>query len=132
MNEKKIGKNYLHTHPMKENEVNLDDGHVIVDRKELEEVQQFFIDNQELVDYIGKGKIEGIPTSNVKTTIEDVKYFEDKRNVCLERFNEAVKLGEIERIERCYRALVKIQKQLRLMEDALIINRVIGNIKLKE
>lgn len=52
-----IGKNYLHTHPMYEKAKGIDREHCIVDRKEIEEVQQFFNDNQNLIQWIGKGNI---------------------------------------------------------------------------
>ena len=54
---KVIGKNYLHTHPMEENAKGIDNEHCIVDKKELREVQKFFEDNPELIQWIGEGKI---------------------------------------------------------------------------
>lgn len=55
---KLIGKNYLHTHPIEENAKGIDNEHCIVDKKELQEVQKFFLDNQELIQWIGHGPIK--------------------------------------------------------------------------
>jgi len=52
-----IGFNYLHTHRHLEDLHELDEEHCIVDRKDLREIQKFFHDNPELVEWIGKGKI---------------------------------------------------------------------------
>ena len=54
---KVIGHNYLHEHPMDEKAKGIDNEHCIVDKKDLKEVQQFFNDNPELIQWIGKGKI---------------------------------------------------------------------------
>lgn len=54
---KVIGKNYLHTHPREENAKGIDNEHCIVDKKELQEVQKFFEDNPQLIQWIGKGSI---------------------------------------------------------------------------
>lgn len=54
---KVIGKNYLHTHPMEESAKGIDNEHCIVDKKELQEVQKFFEDNPELIQWIGNGSI---------------------------------------------------------------------------
>lgn len=54
---KVIGKNYLHTHSMEENVKGIDNEHCIVDKKELKEVQKFFEDNPELIQWIGNGSI---------------------------------------------------------------------------
>lgn len=54
---KVIGKNYLHTHQMEENAKGIDNEHCIVDKKDLREVQKFFEDNPELIQWIGKGRI---------------------------------------------------------------------------
>ena len=54
---KVIGKNYLHTHPMEENAKGIDNEHCIVDKKELQEVQKFFEDNPQLIQWIGNGSI---------------------------------------------------------------------------
>ncbi len=54
---KVIGKNYLHTHPLKEIAKGVDSEHCIVDKKELQEVQKFFEDNPELIQWIGNGRI---------------------------------------------------------------------------
>lgn len=52
-----IGKNYLHSHPMDEKAKDIDDDHCIIDKKDLEEIQQFFYDNPSLIQWIGKGRI---------------------------------------------------------------------------
>jgi len=49
-----IGNNYLHTHPKYEKKLRVDSKHCIVDRKELEEIQQVFINNPDLIKLIGK------------------------------------------------------------------------------
>lgn len=48
-----IGKNYLHPHTIEENIKGIDKDHCIVDRKDLEEIQKFFEDNPELIQWIG-------------------------------------------------------------------------------
>lgn len=52
-----IGVNYLHTHPADESKKGVDGEHCIVDKKELQEVQKFFEDNPELIQWLGNGKI---------------------------------------------------------------------------
>jgi len=55
----------------------------------------------------------------------DREYFEDKRNLQLEKFNRLIKTGvTFDRIQQCYETLIKMQKQLRLMEDAMIVYRI--------
>lgn len=45
-----IGKNFLHTHPMKENELELDRNHVIVDKDELDKTIKFINSEEQLVE----------------------------------------------------------------------------------
>lgn len=42
MAKKHMGRNYLHNHPLMEKELNVPKDHVIVDRKDWEEVIKFF------------------------------------------------------------------------------------------
>jgi len=53
---------------------------------------------------------------------EDIKYIQEKRDNQLDRFVDAVK-GElpIETIERRYKSLMRLNAQMRLMEDSLIV-----------
>ena len=54
---------------------------------------------------------------------EDIKYFTDRRNEALLRFNDAIEQNlNIERIENRYHILMRKQKQLFLYEDAVNIN----------
>jgi len=53
MKKKIIGHNFLHTHPITEKQLGLDDNHVIVDKNELDEVINFFNDYPEQIDKIG-------------------------------------------------------------------------------
>lgn len=81
-----IGRNYLHAHPMDEAKLGMDKEHCIVDQKELEEVQKFFKDNPNLVEWIGKGNIHwdkniGIPFRAMKYTIEIGKAFDLEKNI---------------------------------------------------
>lgn len=55
----------------------------------------------------------------------DVKYFIDKRDVELERFNLKIKCGNSEEIIRNgFKSLMRIQRQLKLAEDALVIYNI--------
>jgi len=54
---KLIGKDFLHEHPRLEAAKGVDEEHCIVDKKDLKEVQQFFNDNPNLIQWIGEGKI---------------------------------------------------------------------------
>lgn len=44
-NKKIIGINFLHTHPYKEKELNIDVEHVIIDKSDLEKIINFFHNN---------------------------------------------------------------------------------------
>jgi hypothetical protein len=55
----------------------------------------------------------------------DLKWFEDKRNLQLEKFNELILTdATTERIQRCYELLIKLQNLYKTMEDAIIIHRI--------
>ncbi len=41
-----MGHDFFHTHPMTEEQLNLDKNHVIIDKKEYEEVLEFLRENQ--------------------------------------------------------------------------------------
>lgn len=60
-----IGKNYLHSHTITEYVKGIDIDHCIVDRKELEEIQKFFEDNPELIQWIGNGPIHRDFNTNI-------------------------------------------------------------------
>jgi hypothetical protein len=62
--EKKIGRDFLHTHPMMENKLNINAGHCIVDTKDVEEIINFFNDNPCLAQWIGKGCIHWNANTN--------------------------------------------------------------------
>ena len=53
---------------------------------------------------------------------EDIKYIQEKRDNQLDRFIDAVK-GDlpVETIERRYKGLMRLNSQMKLMEDSLII-----------
>lgn len=53
---KKVGYNFLHTHPQTEKSLKLDEKHVIVDRKEWEEVVDYFHQYPEEVEKLGKAR----------------------------------------------------------------------------
>lgn len=53
---KVIGFNYLHRHSQTEASLNVDSEHVIVDRKEWEEVVDYFYQYPEEVEKLGKSK----------------------------------------------------------------------------
>ena len=68
---------------------------------------------------------------NSNPTIDDVKYFTDKRNFELERFTEEVeKDAPLEKIQERFDRIIKLTKQLRLLEDALIIYRLTSKMEL--
>lgn len=57
--------------------------------------------------------------------INDVLYFQEKRNDELERLQDLVKSdAPAERIQNCFKSLMRKQKQLRLIEDVSIINTI--------
>ncbi len=66
-----IGRNYLHTHPMDETKLGIDNEHCIVDKSELLEVQKFFEDNPNLVEWIGKGSIHWDRNTNKPFTLKE-------------------------------------------------------------
>jgi hypothetical protein len=53
MQNKQVGSNYLHRHPMLESEASLDQDHVIVDKADWLEVLAFFKANPSLVKMLG-------------------------------------------------------------------------------
>jgi len=54
MSKKTIGFNYLHRHPEMERKLKIDDGHVILDKRDWQDVVDVFKRNPDLVDLIGK------------------------------------------------------------------------------
>ena len=56
MSNKKLGINFLHTHPNKEKQLNLDKSHVIVDRDELYKLYDWFHLNLEIEKYMLAGE----------------------------------------------------------------------------
>jgi len=59
---------------------------------------------------------------------DDIKWFESKRNQQLERFVDLIKTqAETERIDRCYKNLMKFQEQLTLIEQVTIITNIFSN-----
>jgi hypothetical protein len=57
--------------------------------------------------------------------INDILYFQEKRNDELERLQDLVKSdASEERIQNCFKSLMRKQNQLRLIEDASIINTI--------
>jgi hypothetical protein len=70
-------------------------------------------------------KIEKISGEEI---LKDLEYLKLKRDDALEHFVDTVKGGEaLEIIESRYQALLRKEKQMRTLEDALIIYRVIRN-----
>lgn len=68
---------------------------------------------------------------NSNPTIDDVKYFTDKRNFELERFTVEVETdAPLEKIQERFERIVRLTKQLRLLEDALIIYRLTRKMEL--
>ena len=57
MEKKIIGYNFLETHPVTEKELNLDDEHVIVDRRDWEIVMDYFRTNPQILERIGKNNV---------------------------------------------------------------------------
>jgi UDP-N-acetylmuramate-alanine ligase len=55
-NIKRVGFNYLHSHPTTERMLNVDSDHVIVDRKEFEEVINYFYQYPNEIKKLGKIK----------------------------------------------------------------------------
>jgi len=63
--------------------------------------------------------------TKIKEMETDVEYFVHKRNLKLERFNRYVEEKKpLEQIENAYEGLIRMQKQLLLMEDALKIYKI--------
>ena len=60
--EKSVGFNYLHRHPQQEKMLNVDGDHVIVDRKEWEQVVEYFHNYPEEINKLGKKKRNGEST----------------------------------------------------------------------
>jgi hypothetical protein len=58
MKTKIIGKNYLHTHPMLEKKLNVNNKHCIVDKEELYELYSFFNNNPEFISKINKENLK--------------------------------------------------------------------------
>ena len=56
--QKVVGYNYLHTHVSMETALNVPDDHVVVDRKEYEEVIDYFRRNPKATLELGKGSEE--------------------------------------------------------------------------
>jgi hypothetical protein len=55
----------------------------------------------------------------------DVEYLTGKRNLALSHFIKGVKSNiDIDYIENRYKTLIRIQKQLILLQDALIIHKI--------
>jgi len=62
------------------------------------------------------------------TIKNDISYLTEKRNNELEKFNDLIKAGETdERINKCFNSLLRKQKQLKLVEDALVIYNITKN-----
>ena len=58
----------------------------------------------------------------------DISYLKEKRNDELERFNDLIKAGETdERINNCFKSLLRKQKQVKLAEDALVSYKITKN-----
>jgi len=53
---KMVGYNFIHTHPQTEKSLNLDKTHVIVDRKDWEQIVNYFMDYPDQVKRIGVRK----------------------------------------------------------------------------
>lgn len=64
--EKLIGFNYLHRHTVTEKILNVDSEHVIIDRKDWEEVVDYFHNNPDEVKKIGEPKFKLEPKLNIK------------------------------------------------------------------
>jgi hypothetical protein len=57
--------------------------------------------------------------------IDTVLYFQEKRNDALSHLQDLVKSDSSEKkIQNCFNRLMRKQKQLRLIEDASIINTI--------
>lgn len=82
---KHVGFNYLHRHPKEEQIKNLDSDHVIVDRKDWEEVVEYFIKRPDEVD-----NIETVDSSSKKVPIGiEPKYIWEERRLI--ELSEAIK-----------------------------------------
>jgi len=64
MSKKNIGINYLHRHTKMEEMLKIDDNHVIIDKRDWQDVVDVFQRNRDLVDLIGKPLIT--PLDNEK------------------------------------------------------------------
>lgn len=53
---KLVGYNYLHNHNGMEKQLNIPTDHVIVDRKDWEEVVRFFNENPDYINLLGESK----------------------------------------------------------------------------
>lgn len=57
--------------------------------------------------------------------INDIKYIENKRDIELEKFVTNIKTSApFGIIEDSYKSIIKLEKQMRLMEDALVAKRI--------
>jgi len=60
----------------------------------------------------------------------DISYLKDKRDDELQRFNDLINSGDTdERIENCYKSLLRKQKQLKLAEDVMVVYMITKNSK---
>ena len=58
----------------------------------------------------------------------DISYLKEKRDDELQIFNDLINSGDTdERIDNCYKSLLRKQKQLKLAEDAMVIYRIAKN-----
>jgi len=64
--------------------------------------------------------------NTTETTWEDIKYLINKRDEALNWFNEGIKSDEMDEIIHTrFENLMKVHKQLKLAEDALLTHRII-------
>ena len=58
----------------------------------------------------------------------DISYLKEKRDDELQRFNDLINSdGTDERINNCYKSLLRKQKQLKLAEDAMVVYMITKN-----
>jgi len=58
----------------------------------------------------------------------DISYLKEKRDDELQRFNNLINSSDAdERIDNCYKSLLRKQKQLKLAEDIMVVYRITKN-----
>lgn len=59
---------------------------------------------------------------NILELKNDISYLKEKRDDVLQKFNDLINSYDTdERIDNCYKSLLRKQKQLKLDEDAMVV-----------